>query len=115
MKPSIAALAAALLCTTCLGSAARAAEALPSWLRIGPHTVYDGQSDDLVNGGLGAEAMLGKRPGDADPLHPTPAAPRSSSRAVPARVLAVCSGPTWTTPPAPGCPTRGISAAGVCG
>ena len=44
-----------------------------SWLRLGPHTAYDGVTDDLVTGGLGADGMLGKRPGYADPLHPTAA------------------------------------------
>ena len=48
-----------------------AAEPAPSWLRVGPHTTYDGVTDDLVTGGLGAEAMLGAPPGYADPLHPT--------------------------------------------
>ena len=44
----------------------------PAWLRPGPHTVVDGQSDDLVTGGVGAAAML-KPPllAYADPLHPT--------------------------------------------
>lgn len=32
-------------------------------MRFGPHTTYDGVIDDLVTGGLGADAMLGKRPG----------------------------------------------------
>ncbi len=50
-----------------------AEEAAPPWLRLGPHTTYDGVTDDLVTGGLGADAMLGKRPGYADPLHPTAA------------------------------------------
>lgn len=33
--------------------------------------IYDGVADDLVTGGLGAEAMPGAPPGYADPLHPT--------------------------------------------
>ena len=45
----------------------------PPWLRLGLHTTYDGVTDDLVTGGLGADGMLGKRPGYADPLHPTAA------------------------------------------
>jgi hypothetical protein len=52
---------------------ALALEPAPPWLRVGPHTVYDGVTDDLVTGGRGADAMLGKRPGYADPLHPTAA------------------------------------------
>ncbi len=50
-----------------------AGEPAPPWLRLGPHTAYDGVTDDLVTGGLGADGMLGKRPGYADPLHPTAA------------------------------------------
>ena len=50
-----------------------AGEPAPAWLRLGPHTAYDGVTDDLVTGGLGADGMLGKRPGYADPLHPTAA------------------------------------------
>jgi hydroxybutyrate-dimer hydrolase len=50
---------------------ALAEQPAPPWLRLGPHTAYDGVTDDLVTGGLGADAMLGKRPGYADPLHPT--------------------------------------------
>jgi hypothetical protein len=42
---------------------AHAAEPAPPWLRAGAHTVYDGGTDDLVTGGLGAGGMLGKRPG----------------------------------------------------
>jgi len=63
-----------LLATACLlltVPVALAGEPTPSWLRVGPNTVYDGVTDDLVTGGLGADAMLGKRPGYADPLHPT--------------------------------------------
>jgi hydroxybutyrate-dimer hydrolase len=54
-------------------SAALAAEPAPSWLRLGPHTTYDGVTDDLVTGGIGADAMLGDKPGYLDPLHPTAA------------------------------------------
>src|SRR5271169_6548019 len=63
--------AAALLASAAF-SQALAADVAPPWLRIGPHTTYDGDADDLVTGGLGAEAMLGAPPGYADPLHPTP-------------------------------------------
>jgi hydroxybutyrate-dimer hydrolase len=52
---------------------ALAAEPAPYWLHEGPRTVYDGTTDDLVTGGLGAAAMLGAPPGYADPLHPTAA------------------------------------------
>lgn len=45
----------------------------PPWLHVGLHRVYDGGSDDLVTGGLGAAAMLGASPGYVDPLHPTAA------------------------------------------
>ena len=45
---------------------ALAEEPAPPWLRLGPHMAYDGVTDDLVTGGLGADAMLGKRPGYAD-------------------------------------------------
>ena len=63
---------AALLASSVLGPAV-AADVAPAWLRVGPHTIYDGVTDDLVTGGLGAEAMLGAPPGYADPLHPTAA------------------------------------------
>jgi hydroxybutyrate-dimer hydrolase len=66
----------ALLATACLLLSvpiACADEAAPAWLRLGPHTTYDSVTDDLVTGGLGADGMLGKRPGYADPLHPTAA------------------------------------------
>jgi hydroxybutyrate-dimer hydrolase len=36
-------------------------------------THYDGNSDDLVTAGLGAQAMFGSPPGYADPEHPTAA------------------------------------------
>ena len=49
---------AALLASSVLGPAV-AADVAPAWLRVGPHTIYDGVTDDLVTGGLGAEAMLG--------------------------------------------------------
>ena len=45
----------------------------PAWLRVGPHTVYDGTTDDLVTGGLGAAAMVQPPPAFPDPLHPTAA------------------------------------------
>jgi hydroxybutyrate-dimer hydrolase len=61
---------AALLASSVLGPAV-AADVAPAWLRVGPHTTYDGVTDDLVTGGLGAEAMLGAPPGYVDPLHPT--------------------------------------------
>ena len=63
-----------VLATACLMLSvlfALAEEPAPPWLRVGPHTTYDGVTDDLVTGGLGADAMRGKRPGYADPLHPT--------------------------------------------
>ncbi len=56
-----------------LGGPAFAGEAPPHWLHLGAHSVYDGITDDLVTGGLGAEGMLGTPPGFADPLHPTAA------------------------------------------
>ena len=65
-----------LLAAACVAlsvSTAFAGEPAPPWLRLGPHTAYDGVTDDLVTGGLGADGMLGKRPGYADPLHPTAA------------------------------------------
>ena len=63
----------AVACIVLSAPIVRAEDAAPSWLRLGAHTVYDGVTDDLVTGGLGADAMLGKRPGYADPLHPTAA------------------------------------------
>ncbi|HEY0182485.1 MAG TPA: 3-hydroxybutyrate oligomer hydrolase family protein [Rhodopila sp.] len=61
----------ALLLTVAIAPA-RAAD--PAWLRPGPHTVLDGQSDDLVTGGLGAKAMMsGAPPAYADPIHPAAA------------------------------------------
>jgi hydroxybutyrate-dimer hydrolase len=42
-------------------------------------------TDDLVTGGLGADAMLGKRPGYADPLHPTVAELRRAAPFQPGR------------------------------
>ena len=65
-----------VLATACLMLSvpfALAEEPAPPWLRVGPHTTYDGVTDDLVTGGLGADAMLGNRPGYADPLHSTAA------------------------------------------
>jgi hydroxybutyrate-dimer hydrolase len=65
-----------LLAAACIVLSApivRAEETAPPWLHLGAHTVYDGVTDDLVTGGLGADAMLGKRPGYADPVHPTAA------------------------------------------
>jgi hydroxybutyrate-dimer hydrolase len=52
---------AALLASSAL-SPSFAADSAPTWLRIGPHAAYDGVTDDLVTGGLGAEAMLGAAP-----------------------------------------------------
>ena len=63
---------AVLLASSVLGPAL-AADVAPAWLRVGPHSTYDGVTDDLVTGGLWAEAMLGAPPGYADPLHPTAA------------------------------------------
>jgi len=64
---------------------ALAEEPAPPWLRLGPHMAYDGVTDDLVTGGLGADAMLGKRPGYADPLHPTVAELRRAALFQPGR------------------------------
>ena len=64
---------------------ALAEEPAPPWLRLGPHTAYDGVTDDLVTGGLGADAMLGKRPGYVDPLHPTVAELRRAALFQPGR------------------------------
>ena len=58
-------------------------ESAPSWLRLGPHSTYDGVTDDLVTGGVGADAMLGKRPGYADPLLPTAAELRRAALFLP--------------------------------
>jgi hydroxybutyrate-dimer hydrolase len=64
----------ALLFTLVFEIASCGAEGLaPSWLHEGVRTHVDGQSDDLVTGGLGAEAMLGSPPAYADPVHPTAA------------------------------------------
>jgi hydroxybutyrate-dimer hydrolase len=63
----------AAACIVLSAPIARAEGTAPPWLHLGAHTVYDGVTDDLVTGGLGADAMLGKRPGYADPLHPTAA------------------------------------------
>jgi hydroxybutyrate-dimer hydrolase len=49
----------------------RAERPVPSWLHEGARTHVDGQSDDLVTAGLGAEAMLNSAPVYADPAHPT--------------------------------------------
>ena len=76
----------ALLATLCLllsVPAAVAGESAPSWLRLGPHSTYDGVTDDLVTGGVGADAMLGKRPGYADPLLPTAAELRRAALFLP--------------------------------
>ena len=48
-----------------------AGEQVPSWLHEEQVTHYDGQTDDLVTAGMGADAMTGAPPGFADPLHPT--------------------------------------------
>jgi hypothetical protein len=85
---------AAAACVLISVPLAVAGEPPPPWLRVGSHTVYDGVSDDLVTGGLGADAMLGKRPGYAAP--PSFAARRCSSRAAPGRDLDGCSGRTST-------------------
>lgn len=82
MRPTRTAVAA-LLAAICLPGVACAAEPPPAWLRVGPHTTYDGVTDDLVTGGLGADAMLGKRPGYADPLHPTVAELRRAALFLP--------------------------------
>ena len=42
----------AAACILLAAAPALAAEAAPRWLRVGPHTVYDGATDDLVTGGL---------------------------------------------------------------
>lgn len=73
-----------LLVLTVQSRPADADGASPSWLRPGPHTTYDGTTDDLVTGGLGADGMLGRRPGYADPLHPTAAELRRASLFLPA-------------------------------
>lgn len=64
---------AVLFAGLCLmaSAAAQAAEPALSWLRLGPHAVFDGKTDDLVAGGLGGARMLGDPPGYADPVHPT--------------------------------------------
>ncbi len=60
------------------GAGAHAAET-PPWLHEGPRTHLDGRTDDLVTGGLGADAMLGSPPGYADPEHPSVAELRRAS------------------------------------
>jgi hydroxybutyrate-dimer hydrolase len=51
--------------------ACRAEAPVPSWLHEGARTHLDGQSDDLVTAGLGAEALLNTVPVYADPAYPT--------------------------------------------
>jgi len=60
-----------ILATLALAVGTPCFAAEPSWLRLGPHTVYDGETDDLVTGGLGAAAMTRAPPPYPDPLHPT--------------------------------------------
>ena len=48
-------------------SYAAAAEMVPAWLHEAATSHFDGQTDDLVTGGLGAEAMFGTPPGYVDP------------------------------------------------
>lgn len=64
-----------VVCVVSISPALAADPAMPSWFKLGPHAVYDGQTDDLVTGGLGAEAMLAVPPAAPykDPLHPTAA------------------------------------------
>jgi hydroxybutyrate-dimer hydrolase len=61
------------------GTSLRAVESIPPWLHEGPTTRFDGLSDDLVTGGLGANAMLKPPPAYADPAHPTSAELRRAS------------------------------------
>lgn len=51
----------------------------PSYLRDISSATYDGVSDDLLTGGLGASGLGGPAPGYADPLQPTPAELRRSA------------------------------------
>lgn len=69
MKRHIAFVTGLLLATA--ATAAYAGDPLPTWPSEGPQTHYDGKGDDLVTGGLGAQAMLGSPPGYVDPEHPT--------------------------------------------
>lgn len=52
---------------------AAADEMLPPWLHEGAISHFDGRTDDLVTGGLGADAMFGSPPGYIDATRPTSA------------------------------------------
>jgi hydroxybutyrate-dimer hydrolase len=64
---------ACLLAGVATATLAAAADPSQAWMHEGPQMHYDGNSDDLVTAGLGAQAMLGSPPGYADPEHPTAA------------------------------------------
>ncbi|WP_315838161.1 3-hydroxybutyrate oligomer hydrolase family protein [Bradyrhizobium prioriisuperbiae] len=62
-------------CVVLMSPASAGDPLMPPWLKLGPHAVYDGRTDDLVTGGLGIEAMLAAPPAALykDALNPTAA------------------------------------------
>ena len=80
MKESLKVLLAAGVATSCLSGTAQADTSAPEWLRVISETSFDGQSDDLVTGGLGfAEMVAGGLPTYDDPLNPTASELRRAS------------------------------------
>ncbi len=77
-RPSLQRLAlASLLVATSIATAS--AQDKPSWLHEGATLHTDGQSNDLVTAGMGADAMGKTPPPYADPEHPTAAELRRAS------------------------------------
>jgi hypothetical protein len=101
MIPRLASLAALLGLVFDIASC-RAEGPVPNWLHEGARTHVDGQSDDLVTAGLGAEAMLNSAPAYADPVHPTAVELRRAAiffKGSAGRVLGGCTGPMSTKQP----------------
>lgn len=83
MKHRLKALLLSGVAAACIGPAHGQTAGGPGWLRVMSETTFDGQTDDLVTGGLGFAAMAqGPEPTYADPLHPTAQELRRASLAI---------------------------------
>jgi len=80
MRSGLKGLLAAGMATSCIAAPAKADTPAPAWLRVISETSFDGQTDDLVTGGIGFAAMTeGASPTYADPLKPTASELRRAS------------------------------------
>lgn len=80
MRSSLKVLLAAGVAMSSFAGAAQADTSAPEWLRVISESSFDGQSDDLVTGGLGFAAMVeGASPTYDDPLNPTASELRRAS------------------------------------